>query len=53
MARMNTVHPLVFASVKAALARKMGRDPLKTPKDAQQAQLVKALLRELLPHLAD
>jgi hypothetical protein len=53
MARMQTVHPLAFATIKADLARKRGRDRLKAPKDAMQAEMVAALVEQLLPHLKD
>lgn len=53
MARMNTVHPLDFARIKQILGQSIRRDPKKAPKDLLQAQLVKDLVSEFLPHLKD
>lgn len=51
MARMNTVHPLAFVSFKRWLAQRPDRDPLKTRRDALQADTVEALVEEYLPQL--
>ena len=50
MARMRTVHPLDFASIKRQLPEDPRRDPLKKTKDMAQAQLIEQLMRECLPH---
>lgn len=50
MALMRTVHPLDFIQVKQALAAQPGRDPLKRPKDALQAQVVQQLWDNHLRH---
>lgn len=53
MARMNTVHPLDFARIKQALGTSHSRETTKAEKDLLQAQIVKDLVREHLPHLLD
>jgi len=52
MARMNTVHPMAFASFKRWLAERPDRDPLKTRRDRLQADTVEQLVGEYLPQLA-
>jgi hypothetical protein len=52
MARLRTVHPLHFASIKRQLAKDANRDPRKKTKDVAQADMVQALVRDYLPHLA-
>ncbi len=52
MALMRTVHPLDFARIKLALSQQTGRDANKRGKDALQATIVSALVRDFLPHLA-
>lgn len=52
MARMRTVHPLDFVRIKTGLSQAAGRDPAKARKDALQAQVVRHLVDEYLPHLA-
>ncbi|MEW6479298.1 MAG: GSU2403 family nucleotidyltransferase fold protein [Pseudomonadota bacterium] len=51
MALMRTVHALDFVRIKTALASAPGRDPIKRPKDALQAQVVQHLWDEYLMHL--
>ena len=51
MALMRTVHPMDFVRIKTALAKTLGRDPVKRPKDALQAQVVQHLWDEYLVHL--
>lgn len=51
MALMRTVHPLDFVRIKTTLASAPGRDPIKRPKDALQAQVVQHLWDEYLMHL--
>jgi hypothetical protein len=53
MARMRTVHPLHFARIKRQLSKDPNRDPRKKVKDLAQADMVQALVKEYLPHLAD
>lgn len=53
MARMRTVHPLHFARIKRQLSKDPNRDPRKKAKDLAQADMVQALVKEYLPHLAD
>lgn len=53
MARMRTVHPLHFARIKRQLLKDPNRDPRKKAKDLAQADMVQALVKEYLPHLAD
>ena len=53
MARMRTVHPFHFARTKLQLGKARDRDPRKKAKDLAQAELVQALVKEYLPHLAD
>jgi hypothetical protein len=48
MAMMKTLHPLDFVRIKTQLAASGGRDPLKRPKDALQAQAVQQLWDEFL-----
>ena len=50
MGWMRTVHPLDFVRVKAALSESPSRDPLKRPKDALQARIVRHLWGEYLVH---
>lgn len=52
MARMRTVHPLDFARIKRELSQNRDRNPLKKAKDLAQAEMVDALVRDYLPHLA-
>ena len=52
MARLRTVHPLHFASIKRQLAKDANRDPRKKTKGVAQADMVQVLVREYLPHLA-
>lgn len=51
MAMMRTLHPLDFVRMKTQLARRAGRDPLKSPKDALQSRVVKLLWDNSLRHL--
>lgn len=51
MARMNTIHPLVFANFKRWMAEQRDRDPLKKQRDLLQAVRVEELVEEYLPHL--
>ena len=51
MALMRTVHPMDFVRIKTALAKTLGRDPVKRPKDALQAHVVQHLWDEYLVHL--
>ncbi len=52
MARMNTVHPLAFVGFKRWLAKRPDRDPLKSSRDALQADTVEQLVAAYLPQLA-
>ena len=52
MARMNTVHPLLFAIHKRWMSEQESRDPLKRRRDLLQADLVQELAEHYLPHLA-
>ena len=49
MAMMHTMHPLDFAAVKRTLATMPNRDPLKSSKDALQAELVRTLVTNYMP----
>lgn len=49
MAMMHTMHPLDFAAVKQTLATMPNRDPLKSSKDALQAELVRTLVANYMP----
>ena len=51
MASMRTLHPLDFIRLKRELAARPGRDPLKAPKDAFQADVIQQLWNEYLGHL--
>ncbi len=51
MARMNTLDPIAFARFKRWMSELLDRDPLKRRRDALQAQLVEAVVRDYLPHL--
>ena len=53
MARMRTVHPLHFARIKRQLSKDRNRDPRKKAKDLAQADMVHALVKGYLPHLAE
>ena len=53
LARMTTVHPLDFARIKEALSNSHTRDTAKKEKDRLQAEIVKDLVRDHLPHLAE
>ncbi len=53
MARMNTIHPLLFAAHKRWMSEQPSRDPLKRRRDLLQANLVQELVDHYLPHLAD
>lgn len=52
MARMNTIHPRVFANFKRWMADQTDRDTLKTRRDLLQAEIVEELVEEYLPHLS-
>ena len=52
MARMNTVHPLLFAVHKRWMSEQESREPLKQRRDLLQADLVQELVDQYLPHLA-
>lgn len=52
MARMNTLHPMVFVEFKRWMSNLQDRDALKRRRDALQARVVEQALREYLPHLA-
>ena len=43
MTMMRTLHPLDFVRLKMQLSRRLGRDPLKAPKDRFQADVVQQL----------
>ena len=51
MARLTTVHPLVFIAFKRWMSKEPDRDPLKRRRDAMQADAVEWALNERLPHL--
>ncbi|MEY4713609.1 MAG: hypothetical protein RIS88_3059 [Pseudomonadota bacterium] len=51
MARMNTLHPLAFASFKRWMSGLKDRDALKRRRDALQAQVVERVVRDYLPQL--
>ena len=51
MARMNTLHPLVFARFKHWMAQLPGRDPKKRSRDELQATAAEAVVGKYLPHL--
>jgi hypothetical protein len=51
MARINTLDPIAFARFKRWMSELQDRDPLKRRRDALQAQLVEAVVRDYLPHL--
>jgi hypothetical protein len=51
MAMMQTLHPLDFIRIKAALSSDPQRDPLKRPNDKLQAEVVQALWDSYLKHL--
>jgi hypothetical protein len=53
MATASTVHPLAFARIKRQLSKDPKRSRLKASKDALQADMVQALVRDYLPHLSD
>jgi hypothetical protein len=53
MATASTVHPLAFARIKRKLSKDPKRSRLKASKDALQAEMVDALVRNYLPQLAD
>lgn len=53
MARMNTVHPLLFAAHKHWMSELESREPLKKRRDLLQANLVQELVEQYLPHLTD
>jgi hypothetical protein len=48
---MNTLDPIAFARFKRWMSELQDRDPLKRRRDALQAQLVEAVVRDYLPHL--
>jgi len=52
MARMTTIAPLPFAAFKRWMAGRETRDPKKRQRDILQAEIVEALVQELLPHQA-
>ncbi len=51
MARMNTLHPIVFARFKHWMAQLAGRDPRKRKRDELQATAVETVVSKYLPHL--
>lgn len=51
MARMNTLHPLVFARFKHWMAQLPDRDSRKRSRDELQANAVEDVVRKYLPHL--
>ena len=51
MAEMTTIDPRAFVLFKAYLAQKDDRDPIKKPRDLEQAKAVFYLIEERLPHL--
>ncbi len=53
MARMETVSPLAFVKFKRWMAEQPDRDKLKRKRDILQAEVVKELVDEYLPHLKD
>ena len=50
MAHIQTLHPLNFICIKAALSFDPQRDPLKRPKDRLQAEVAQALWDSYLQH---
>jgi hypothetical protein len=52
MARMHTVHPVVFSRFKRWLSNLPNRDPKKRQRDLLQAQIVEQMVQEHLPHLS-
>lgn len=50
-ARMVTPDPRAFALHKEWLARRPDRDPVKKPRDAAQAEVVRAIVEGYFPHL--
>ncbi|HZE90719.1 MAG TPA: GSU2403 family nucleotidyltransferase fold protein [Rhizobacter sp.] len=53
MARMHTLHPLAFAKFKTWMSGLPDRDSKKRRRDQLQAELVKTLVDEYLPQLAN
>ena len=53
MARMNTVHPLLFATHKRWMSEQASREPLKRRRDLLQANMVGELVDNYLPHLLE
>ena len=51
MARMNTIHPLVFARFKRWMSALKDRDPRKKARDRLQAETVEGIVTTHLPHL--
>lgn len=51
MARMETISPLAFVKFKRWMAAQIDRDSMKTARDAMQADIVRQLVEEYLPHL--
>ncbi|MEO8312857.1 MAG: GSU2403 family nucleotidyltransferase fold protein, partial [Caldimonas sp.] len=51
MARMNTLHPIVFARFKHWMAHLADRDPRKRKRDELQATAVETVVSKYLPHL--
>jgi len=51
MARMHTVHPLLFAAHKRWMSEQAAREPLKRRRDLLQAYLVQELVDQYLPQL--
>ncbi len=49
--KMVVPDPRVFSAHKAWLSTRIDRDPIKKPRDASQAQLIKDITLEYLPHL--
>ena len=51
MARMNTMHPLVFARFKRWMSDLPNRDSKKKERDLLQARIVEQMVEEHMPHL--
>ena len=51
MARLTTIHPAVFVSIKRWMSKEPDRDPLKRRRDSLQADAVEWALHERLPQL--
>lgn len=52
MARMHTMHPMVFVKFKRWMSELASRDARKRERDKLQADIVEQMTRDFLPHLA-